>query len=374
MNDPAVVELLRLSARVDSDAATRQRILDAASRLVNWGDLPAMAEAHGLAPLLYVHLSEAGAPIPVEARQRLFAASIQHREANRARFRALGEILDAFEHAAIPVVVLKGAALAHLLYRSPGLRPLSDLDLLVDGAEAARAQSVLSSIGFIAPASPTSRRLMSHHHLPLAMRQTGGHVIQVEIHTDALSRDSDASLPMSRLKGPLQTFVVEGRTAHALGHADMLSHLCRHTAERAPLMRLIWIADVVGHATRYRREIPWADLRRRDPFVINALSLLHLVTPLPDALKEHVAPAENDAMQGIGTGCKPLTEILRVDRSLRDIARDLFAPSEWWLRLYYGIGPDSSLTWQRGIGHPLRVAYWLARRAVAYARWGVRRL
>jgi hypothetical protein len=149
----------------------------------------------------------------------------------------------------------------------------------------------------------------------------------------------------------------------------MLRHLCRHAAERASLLRLIWIADAVGYAGRYCKDIPWSDLRARDPFVLNALGLLHLVTPLPVEVLEHVKPALGDGLRGIGASCKPLTETLRWNRSLRDIGRDLFAPSDWWLRFHYGVGDGSSLIWQRWVGHPLRVGQWFARRAFAYGRW-----
>ena len=318
MDDPTLVEVLRLGARVECNAEQLGRLSDAASRLTRWNDLPARAEAHGLAPLLYFHLSAADAPIPPEVRRQLFAASVDHRDANRARLRALARILDAFDEADISTIVLKGAALVHLLYPSPGLRPLGDLDLLVDARAASRAQGVLSGLGFFAPASPTDRRLMSHHHLPAAIGKVDGHVIQVEIHTDALSGDTPGSLKISNLAEPPQTFLIEGRTAAALGHGDMLYHLARHTAERASLLRLIWVADVVSYAARYVDAISWTDLRRRYPFVLNALSLLHLVTPLPESLLEHVPPARADGRGGVGRACKPLAEIFSRGRSWPD--------------------------------------------------------
>ena len=192
---------------------------------------------------------------------------------------------------------------------------------------------------------------------------------QVELHTNAVSRDSPGSLSMDSLTSAPQSFAVEGRTARALGHADMLFHLCRHTAERASRLRLIWVADVVGYATRYRDVIAWADLRRRYPFVLTALSLLHAVTPLPDALLEHVTPARVERLSGVGVACKPLAEIFRRHRRLGDIGRDLFAPSDWWLRLHYGVDGTSSLGWQRVVQHPVRVGYWLTRRAAAQVQW-----
>jgi hypothetical protein len=145
----------------------------------------------------------------------------------------------------------------------------------------------------------------------------------------------------------------------------MLYHLCRHAAEVAALLRLIWVADIVGYATRYRQDISWTMLGRRYPFVLNALSLLHLLTPLPPELLEHVTPPRARTLDGVGVACKPLSLIVDRRRPLADIYRDLFDPSDWWLRLYYGVDGDSSLWWYRRIRHPLKVGHWLARRAGA---------
>jgi hypothetical protein len=362
VNDVALSELLRLSARLDCS----QAFADAAARLSNWQEVPTTAEVNGLAPLLSYHLSQSGIAVPSETRHRLLALTFAHRSANRARFAVLGEILDAFTAAGIRAVVLKGAALAHLLYPNPGLRPLGDLDLLVDADLADRAQSTLGTLGFTAPpaGARTGSRTRRHHHLPIATKVCDGYDVRVEIHTDALSGDTPGSLTMERLTVAPQPFAIGDRTAYALGHADMLYHLCRHLAEPAVAgtLRLIWVADIVGYATRYREAIPWADVRRRYPFVINALSLLDLVTPLPSELAEFAAPPSAREIRGVGKVSKPPGEILRWSRPLRAILRDAFDPSDWWLRLYYGVGVGSPLWWHRSVRHPLQVGYWLARR------------
>lgn len=362
MADPALTDLLRLCARAHGDPTAYGRLAEAAARLPTWTGLPALAEAHGLGPLSYAHLVHAGVELPSDIRRQLLASAVRHREANRVRFRTLAEILDAFGEAGIPVIVLKGAALAHILYPSPGLRPLSDIDLLVDARLGARAQATLAELGFDAPTLPRSASLVSHHHMPGAVKRCDGFAVQVEIHVDAISRDSAGSLSMTRLSSPPQEFTVEGRAAYALGHADMLYHLCRHAAECAPLLRLIWVADLIGYATRYRDEIPWDDLGRQRPFVLNALSLLALVTPLPDELLAHVTPARGEGLRGIGVACKPLSDIVQRQRPPREVWRDLFDPSDWWLRLHYGVRDNQSLGWHRWIVHPLWIAGWLVRR------------
>jgi hypothetical protein len=372
--DDNVLLALRTAARVRFDGRSdRECFASAVAGVRPAQGLAAAAEAHGLTPLLHHHLTQTGTEVPPADRQQLFAGSVHHRQANAARFAVLGEILDAADGAGLQVLVLKGAALAHTLYPSPSLRPLSDLDLLVEPQAASRMQTLLRDIGFVAPPTPTDRRLVSHHHLPAAVRRQQQHLVQVEIHTDALSRDT-GSLAMATLSCAPRVVNLPNRTALTLGHADMLYHLCRHAAERATLLRLIWVADVVGYATRYREEIDWTELRARYPFVLNALSLLHLVTPLPDGLLELVRPGQGRGMSGIGTACRPLTEIMSPGRPLRAMVRDVLAPSDWWLRLHYGVPGDSSLLAVRCARHPARVVHWVVRRFVAYTRWFARRL
>lgn len=365
VSDPALAELLRLSAALDRDETDYQPLVDTVARLRAWSALPAAAEAHGLAPLVHFHFSRARISCPPKIERRLLGLTLAHAGANRLRFQVLREILDLLDEAAIPVLVLKGAALAHILYPSKGLRPLSDIDLLVAPSLASRAQSALATAGFSAPLPPPSWQFGGHHHLPAAVRVRDGHEVRVEVHTNALTRDTPGSLSMDQLSDVPQEFPIEGRTARTLGHADMLYHLCRHTSEPVPLLRLVWVADVVGYATRYREVIPWADLRRRSPFVLNALSLLHLLTPLPPELTEYVALPDDRGLRGVGTACKPLNGIFRRDRGVRDIRRDLFDPSDWWLRFYYGVDDGSLLWWYRWVRHPLQVAHWLTRRAGA---------
>ena len=362
-------DVLRLGARVHPDQADDQRLAAAAARLSDWGGFPEVADAHGLAPLLYSHFTRAGVRLPLETQQQLLALTLEHRHANKVRFRVLGKILDAYQREGIPVVVLKGAALAHVLYPSPGIRPLADLDLLVERSRAHRAQALLLDLGFWAPPSPLNRDLAGHHHLPAAIVTLDGLLVQVEVHLDALSRDSPGSLSMDRLSGSPQTFSVEGRSAQALGHVDMLYHLCRHAAECAPQLRLIWVADVLGYATRFRDAIPWSDLRARYPFVLNAISLLHLVTALPVDLLEHVQPPTLRALSGVGVAAKPLTEIFKAGRGARATSRDVFYPSDWWLCLYYALDNRAALAWYRWIRHPLHIAHWLVRRARSYVQW-----
>ena len=86
---------------------------------------------------------------------------MQHAHANHVRAKVLAEILDAFQDAGIQTLVLKGAALAHLVYPHPGLRVMRDVDILVSKSEARRAQARLAEMGFDAP--PPGDKLPAKH-------------------------------------------------------------------------------------------------------------------------------------------------------------------------------------------------------------------
>jgi hypothetical protein len=100
-----------------------------------WAGGAAQAEAHGLAPLLYLHLKGTEVQLPLATKRELQGLYLRHRHANQVRTRVLHEVLAAYQSAGIPALVLKGAALFYLVYPEPGLRPMSDMDILVPESE-----------------------------------------------------------------------------------------------------------------------------------------------------------------------------------------------------------------------------------------------
>jgi hypothetical protein len=145
----------------------------------------------------------------------------------------------------------------------------------------------------------------------------------------------------------------------------MLTHLCAHALEPSEQVRLIAVCDVVGYAGRYASAIDWTFLRRRRPRVVNALALMHYITPLPASL-ETLRPAEpSKPPSGVGRGLVPLNVALRRDRGARRIARELLYPPEWWMRAYYAVPLHRSLAAARWSRHVWRLAYWVGRRTLS---------
>ncbi len=64
------------------------------------------------------------------------------------RARVVAEVVAAFSAADIPVLLLKGISYAAWLYGDPALRPMADVDLMVQPARHRVAREVLARIGF----------------------------------------------------------------------------------------------------------------------------------------------------------------------------------------------------------------------------------
>ena len=155
MASPLTLEnrLLLACARTEPDVQHIQALVE---REPDWQGILRKTERWGLAPLVYTNLRQAAqsgqVPKPVAERLRhLYHRDTIHGVARRELLRAT---LLRFAEASVPVIVLKGAALATLVYPSPALRPMGDLDLLVHRGDRERVDEVLRGLRAAPPAIP----------------------------------------------------------------------------------------------------------------------------------------------------------------------------------------------------------------------------
>lgn len=343
--------LLTLGARAQAIPSQYEKLRQRIPQLSHcaWDDLPAQADDHGLEPLFYYHLKAANIAIPANIEQQLRARTIQHAHANHIRTRALAEIIDAFHQAKIDVLVLKGAALAHLVYPSPGLRVMRDMDILVGDSDAERAQNLLAQMSYDAPLI-ADYLPADFKHLPMAQRVIDGLTVTIEVHRQ-LFVESEFYQPIRvELAEDLETlrqtavpFQVEGITAYTLGYNEMLTHVYRHMMDDALLrhLRLINWADLVSVAEQFVNEINWT---RIAPCIRSALGMIYHLTPLTDNLIRAADIKIDDALQEVGTenfwhysGWPRSGMILGRTDTIGNILRQSFFPPAWWLCFFYGL-------------------------------------
>ena len=360
MKPETYAALTAVAAALVDDTETEQanRAFDDIS---DWFEVAAQAEIHGLSVMLGRLSASGRIDLPRELDLQLKALTIRHQKVLAARRQVLADVIDILKNNDIDFAFLKGAALSELIYDPPWLRPMRDIDLLVRPDQALETQRLLREVGFDNE-DRQSGYLYDHHHLPNSVRIQDGFTISLEVHHDALSGDAGSSIRLDCLDGALQPYRFADRTAYALGHVDMLKHLCFHTFEPAELIKLGSLVDLVRYASHCAEAVDWQQLDATQPFIGNTLRCVDALIPLParlGAALEYDAP-DNWQPAGIGSGFQPLSKINELP--LPEQLSALLYPSPWWLHIYYVVPPGQSLFFCRSFRHPLMVVRWLWRR------------
>lgn len=133
----------------------------------------------------------------------------------------LMQALSVLLAADVPVIVLKGAALADTIYPSIANRPMNDIDLLVRRVHRGRAQAALEIAGFRSPYG-----IQASHE----MHFRRGERPIVELHWDLASIVPLrlAALDNEALWQEARPFTVGSAQAYQLSLRDTLLHLCLH--------------------------------------------------------------------------------------------------------------------------------------------------
>lgn len=321
---------------------------DACSQTTEWAQMPQLAAKQQVGPLIYWHLKEYGIQYPTQVRRALAAMYARQKATAQAQAETLAEIVNTFTGAGIESVVIKGGALAHILYAEPGLRPMEDLDILVSPQQAEQARNLLVSLGFSAPA-PSSRFDLLQHHYPLAQRRRGDFTVSVELHTSAFNLLMRDKLSVDNMMRPLRAYKVLGQTAHTLNPLQMLWMQYLGLRKLAEPLRYIHLADLVGMAQTLADEVDWERLRQVYPGLWNAYEAVHAFSPLSLAVCEQLGlqPDNAPAMDKIGHDFQGWPrhgfseQINFSDR--RQLVAHTLLPPEWWARLIYGVRSSSSM-------------------------------
>ena len=204
-------------------------------------------------------------PVPSNVLQRLREIYLMTGARNTLLYQELGLVLQALQHDNIPVIVLKGAHLAALVYRHIALRPMSDIDLLVRRSDLERAAAKLHDLGFTGPpAGEVPMVSQEGHHLPMMHKapETG-----IEVHWAPFWPPRLAGIANDGCWARSCPATIAGAATRVLSPEDLLLHVCLHDACHAPhgpfgsgLRPLCDIAEIIRH---YRETIWWAEVQAR---------------------------------------------------------------------------------------------------------------
>ena len=236
----------------------------------DWGQVLALATLHDVAPLLYERLSVphqpstptlSTTPVPSDVLQRLREIYLMTGARNTLLYQELGLVLQALQQDNIPVIVLKGAHLAALVYRDIALRPMSDIDLLVRRSDLERAVAKLHDLGFTGPSAAEVTMLSQEgHHLPMMHKAP---VTGIEVHWTPLSPARLPGIPNDGWWQRSRPATIAGAPTRVLSPEDLLLHVCLHNACDQFALGLRPLCDVAAITRHYREALSWLEVRAR---------------------------------------------------------------------------------------------------------------
>jgi len=164
---------------------------------------------------------------------------------NQQLFFQTAKVLTLLKNAGIQTVVLKGIALTELVYKNYGIRPMSDMDILVPLQSAQHAVNILKGAGFVVE----SEHLLEHN------LEFGRSIAFTD---DAVN--SLGNVQNNDFWDDLIPVEVSGVETHSLSHTDNLLHAIVHGIRKNPEPPIRWIADSMMIIHSNRIQIDWQRL------------------------------------------------------------------------------------------------------------------
>ena len=227
-------------------ATNDAQIARVASGAIRWSAVTRLAVAARALPVVTRRVRAAlGGKLPGAAGDMGRLAMVEEFELQRMDER-LEETIAAFEAANVPMVLLKGAALARSVYESVVDRPMLDLDVLVSPTEREAARAAAVSAGWVWKHDLRYAPFFStHHHLP-PLRDGRGTRALLELHTGLFPAGHPFDLGADEVMD--RSTPARGRAQGVLvpSAEDHLVYLCVHW---------VWSHMMNGGAWRALRDV-----------------------------------------------------------------------------------------------------------------------
>ena len=126
-------------------------IKSALQKPLNWDYLINMANRHRVTPIVFGAMKQlrllesVPETVRLQLRQRYLASMAR----SMAYQEELASIMQRLESVGVPILVLKGAALAEGLYDDSGIRPSNDLDILVSRESIETTHRMMTDMGYV---------------------------------------------------------------------------------------------------------------------------------------------------------------------------------------------------------------------------------
>jgi len=282
-------KLLKIIARQTLSGDDATWLKENIRKSIDWPVVIDKALEEGLTSFLYFHCRNLSilTNLPESSRKLLARIYAETLLINRHMIKVLEELGEHLKKYEFPVIVLKGAALLERVYSDIGLRPMEDIDLMVQPESLDDVRKILKDMGFYPDQlyPNTYRRgiisidlhtdFLSTHRI--RSRREIMNIQYEDVWTRAISiRDNDSSLFRLSLYDNL---------------ISLSSHLLKHG-----LRRLIWFVDIKESIERNNEKFDWLDLIRHFRMVGAEKNLLYFLLLAKHLLEMNVPDYVLDAL------------------------------------------------------------------------------
>ena len=353
--------LLCLKSRRDAAALEAARPL-LADPLFDWPGLLEVAAAHRVTGLLHDALDGTGLP-PASISAALRETYNRTAFRNLFLLNELGRQLGRLQAAGVNALVLKGAGLAVSAYRTIGLRPMVDADLLIRRDQVPVAVKVLAEAGYEQGLEPRPGAALEFEN-EIALHKRDLEPVRLDIHWSLFdSHYYQANLSLDWFWDSARPHSWQGFSILVPGPEAQLIHLCGHMAlHHARTPSYLWLNDLCEVVWSCRRTLRWEPLMEMSQEMNLVLPLQTVLgrlatewdAPIPDAALERlrslpVSSIEERLYQrhtGKHAGSlssRVLPDLLELPagRQLRFIWAKLVPSAAYMRRRYEGLGRRS---------------------------------
>ncbi len=344
------IDLLLCCSRTCLEAPVKEQIKALVKQDIDWSRLITIAEQHGVKPLLYQSLNQVCAnAIPPNILNQLKKDFRTNAVRNLYLTRELLKLLKLFTSHDIPVLCIKGPALATLAYGDLSLRQFSDLDILIYEKDIIKSKDLILSQGFkmrfhvIELTEQEESAFMESQNIHKFVREgayemeyQGGKVV-LEIHWEVIPNYFSFSLQADYLWANAQSVSLLGQKVSHLCVEDTLLLLCGHGTKDCwdKLNRVCDIAELLHNHPQLNWKKVRTEAKKRggDRLLLHSLLLTHnlLGISLPEAIwheinqDQTISAIANQAQEWLFCSSakrpKPLQQflfILKTKEHLRD--------------------------------------------------------
>lgn len=257
----------------------------------------AWAMEMGLGPLLARTCRDDPAAAAFADWDAIRGADLAARVVMEDQAEATVELIEASTPLVGPLTLLKGIWLSHALYPEPHLRPMRDVDVMVQPEAVPEVEAVLLRLGYEQRPEGSPDHYRSHHHAaPFRHPGTG---VWVEVHRRLLPArpyGSDAVFEPGNVRAHLRPDLFRGLRVHRLADELQVLYLAAHWAGSLKAVSgaggLLVLLDLMGLLPA----VKWDEVIGTLPRTEVASALLLLVTYLQTRGMQALEPEVMDAV------------------------------------------------------------------------------